>query len=310
MVSLVSLYFSSVNPLIPLLHRPTFEQCIGRRLHEDEPGFASTVLLVCALGSLYLPEVSRQERETLGWKWYNQVELCGHTLKNLPALYDLQAYCLAAEFLNLTSNPRFCWSIVGFGLRLVEDMGAHRLKSAARPISAEEELEKRAFWRVNICSGHLSAALGRSAVFDPPGFDMDLPSECDDEYWGISGPGAQPPGIPSSVSFFNSILNLYRIFHFTLRIFYCTTRSHTFMKIRHLWPIATQLGSTLDKWFSSIPQHLIWDPVHPDALFFDQSAALHCFHCYVRILIYRPFLPAVRPGLPTVSGFLRAHRTI
>ncbi|KAJ7486872.1 fungal-specific transcription factor domain-containing protein [Mycena latifolia] len=303
---LVSLYFSRVNISIPLLHRPTFDQCLSQRLHQHHISFASTLLLVCAVGSLYLtdPDVSKQEREALGWRWYNQVELCGHKLRHQPRVFDLEAYCLAAEFLIFTSNPRFSWSIVGFGMRLMEDVGAHRLKDAMRAITAEEELQKRAFWVLILFDTLLSAALGRSAVFDSLEYDIDLPSECDDEYWGPSGPRAQPSGKPSSVAFFNCLLNLYRIVQFSLRVFYCTTASQKQLKLTDLPSIAVQVDVTLNKWFAAVPKHLVWDPAREDALFFDQSASLHCFYYYARILIHRPFLPAVRPGTkpePAVS---------
>ncbi|KAJ7486889.1 fungal-specific transcription factor domain-containing protein [Mycena latifolia] len=296
LVTLVSLYFTRVNAFLPLLHRPGFEQCLSQRLHRHHIGFASTLLLVCAVGSLYLTnaDVSNQERQALGWRWYNQVELCGHKLRHQPTLYDLQAYCLAAEFLIFTSNPRFCWSIVSFGLRLTEDMGAHRFK--ARTITAEEELETRAVWILLLFDTQLSAALGRSPVFSPLEFDIDLASECNDEHWGISGPGYQPLGQPSIVVFFNCLLHLYRILLFTLQIFYCTTRTNMRLGITNLPAVALQVESALDKWFASIPPHLVWDPARPDTLFFDQSAAINCYYYYVRILVCRPFLPATRPG--------------
>lgn len=96
MASLVSLYFSHVNPFIPLLHRPRFVEGLNQRLHIHDPGFASILLLVCAVGSLYLtdPGLSRQDREQLAWKWYDQVDLGGHPLRHEPTLYDLQAHCV------------------------------------------------------------------------------------------------------------------------------------------------------------------------------------------------------------------------
>ncbi|KAJ6540838.1 fungal-specific transcription factor domain-containing protein [Mycena vulgaris] len=300
MESLVSLYFSHVNLLIPLLHRPTFEEDINQRLHMHHTGFASTVLLVCAVGSLYLksPRVSKREREALGWRYYDQVELRGHRLHQRPTVYDLQAYCLAVEFLDFTANPRRCWSIVGFGLRVAEDVGAHRRRVRTPTTSTEEELEKRAFWVLQLFDAYLCSALGRSMVHDPLEFDISLPSECDDEYWGPSGPGRQPPGRPSTVAFFNSLLNLYRILHLTLRLFYCTTRSHAALGITDLQSVSVQLGGALDRWFRTIPPHLVWDPARPEELFFDQSATLHCFYLYTRILVHRPFLPAVHLQTP------------
>lgn len=106
MVTLVSLYFSNVNVFIPLLHRPTFLEAINERLYLRDSSCASTLLSVCAVGSLYLtdPGVSLQDREALGWRCYNQVEFCGHPLRRQPALPDLQIYCVRIQ--NLSSDPK------------------------------------------------------------------------------------------------------------------------------------------------------------------------------------------------------------
>jgi hypothetical protein len=68
---------------------------MNQRLHMRDLGFGTIVVLVCSLGSLYLtePTMSNIDRQKLAWKWYNQVELCGHSLRHPPTLYDIQAYC-------------------------------------------------------------------------------------------------------------------------------------------------------------------------------------------------------------------------
>ena len=51
-------------------------------------------------------------------------------------------------------------------------------------------------------------------------FDLDLPIECDDEYWENDNPELafkQPPGKPSLVTFFNCFLRLNQILAFALR---------------------------------------------------------------------------------------------
>jgi hypothetical protein len=52
---------------------------------------------------------------------------------------------------------------------------------------------------------------------------LTLPCDCDDEFWQLSpaGPGFQPPGTAPVTAFFISLINLYRIVHFTLRILVC-----------------------------------------------------------------------------------------
>lgn len=53
-----------------------------------------------------------------------------------------------------------------------------------------------------------------------PSFDLDLPAECDDEYWSPPDPKdafKQPPGKPSEMSFFIAYLKLSQILAFALR---------------------------------------------------------------------------------------------
>ncbi|KAJ7033764.1 fungal-specific transcription factor domain-containing protein [Mycena alexandri] len=300
MSSLVSCYFSNVNHFLPLLHRGIFEESIRRRLYIQDPSFGSVLLLVCALGSLYL--TGAQNRPGLGWECYDQIELCGHSLRQQPTLYDLQAYCLATQFLCCAASPRVAWRILGFGARLMEDIGAHRRKARGNMISVEEELEKRAVWVLLLLDTFISGTLGRSTALDPLEIDISLPSDCDDEYWEPRGPGTQPHTHPSSTTFFTCLINLYRILHFAQRSLYVTVASQlrTVPGGRNntsFINIARELDTALDGCFSTIPPHLIWDPERLDHPSFDQSASLYCLYCYTRIIVWRPFIPAISSGM-------------
>jgi hypothetical protein len=46
---------------------------------------------------------------------------------------------------------------------------------------------------------------------------------------------------------------------------------------------------------------VIWPSDHPDTLFFEQSAVLHCLYYYTRMLIHRPFIPGVSSMVQSVS---------
>ena len=53
-----------------------------------------------------------------------------------------------------------------------------------------------------------------------PSFDLDLPAECDDEYWSPQNPEdafKQPQGKPSKLSYFIAYLKLSQILAFALR---------------------------------------------------------------------------------------------
>ncbi|KAJ7513120.1 fungal-specific transcription factor domain-containing protein [Mycena galericulata] len=307
--TLLRLYFDNVNAFLPLLHRPTFEAGVAQQFHLTHSGFAKTLLLVCAVGARYStdPRVSFTDApaaETAGWKWFDQVELCGHLVHTHPTLYDLQSYCLAAEFLDCTSSPRTCWTLVGFGQRLSQDIGAHRSKMRSTVATFEQELEKRASWILYLFDAQTSTALGRSIALQSHDFDLEVPIMCDDEYWvDIRDPPTpmfrQPADQPSRIAFFNCMLQLNRILSFSCKILYSTTRSKGLIGLRgDKWEeqVVVELDSALNTWFDTVPDHLRWNPDNPiqDEIFFDQSAVLYCMYYHTRIIIHRPFIPAMR----------------
>ena len=55
---------------------------------------------------------------------------------------------LTAGFLHGTSAPQACWTIIGVGIRMAQDVGAHRKKVYSASPTIEEELWRRAFWCV------------------------------------------------------------------------------------------------------------------------------------------------------------------
>ncbi|KAJ7745792.1 fungal-specific transcription factor domain-containing protein [Mycena maculata] len=309
MISLMSLYFDNVNIFFPILHRPTFEKALVNNTYLRDDGFAGTLLLVCALGAWYsedprvhLSAVTNSTCGTAGWKWFDQVDLAANSLRGQPTLYDLQSYCarLAIQFLDRTAGSRACWTPVGIGIRLGVDIGAHRSKSRGEMLTPEEELEKRVYWALILLDSQISGALGRTNAIQAHDFDLEMPIVCDDEHWESSTsnrPFYQPSGTPSLVEFFLCHINLYRILAFTQKILYRS--NHLAVRLGRnddAWEekIVMELDSALNTWFDSVPAHLRWDPVCPNDVFFDQSAALFCGYSLVRILIHRPFIPAIR----------------
>lgn len=103
-MALVDLYFVHLNPLAPLLHRPTFEKQVIQGLHLRDPSFGAVYLLVCAAASRYSddPRVfldtveGRASEHSAGWKYFQQVQMVRRTLLGPPCLEDLQTYCVRA----------------------------------------------------------------------------------------------------------------------------------------------------------------------------------------------------------------------
>ena len=51
-------------------------------------------------------------------------------------------------YLGGSNIPQGSWTVIGLGLRLAQDMGAHRKKVYDVEPTVESELMKRAFWCV------------------------------------------------------------------------------------------------------------------------------------------------------------------
>ncbi|KAJ7779693.1 fungal-specific transcription factor domain-containing protein [Mycena metata] len=310
MAELVGLYFTQQNIYVPLLHRPTFERSVVEGLHLRDLGFASTLLLVCAIGSRWSIDpsvVSRGARHgtgslACGWEWFDQVPPPRDYIFGQTRLYDLQYYCLTAQFLEGGPEQRACWILIGTGLRLAQDIGVHRRNATVETPSVEGELFKRAFWALVYMDRTVSFAMGRTCSVQDLDFDLDLPIECDDEYWEHpEHPFQQPIGVPSRVSFFIVILHLNNLMSTSVKLMYPLGRVRALFYPDASWKdsVVVQLDSAVNHWRHRIPEHLRWDPAQTDPVFFDQSVALHCAYYYLQILIHRNCIPALQKAAPT-----------
>ncbi|KAG0702839.1 fungal-specific transcription factor domain-containing protein [Suillus ampliporus] len=271
--SLVDLYFTHINILTPLLHRPTFESKAAQGLHRRNSSFGAVYLLVLAVGSRFSDDprvfLEGENEHSGGWKFFEQVQMVRKTLLGPPCLEDLQVG---------TSAPQACWTIVGIGIRLAQDVGAHRRKAYGNKPTVEEELWKRAFWVLVSLDRLMSSSLGRPCAIQDEDFDLELPIECDDEYWEHPDP--------------DQILTTYSHLPFVL--------SFLLGFVGQQWEqqIVAELDSALNKWIDSVPDHLRWDPNRDINDFFLQSHTLYSSYYHVQILIHRPFIPSPRKPSP------------
>jgi len=172
MIRLVDSYFKEVNVYFPILHRGTFDRLLhSENLHLTDDGFASTVLGVCAIGARRMEySLGDEDQEFRGWLWFNQVRDFRVGYLELPTLYDLQSRAvsrtvvnlglviltavneqLCAIFLAISSHPHSCWNVLGEGIRLAEDIGAHRKRKDMPSLhDAQYESYKRVMWFVNV----------------------------------------------------------------------------------------------------------------------------------------------------------------
>ncbi|RPD58792.1 hypothetical protein L226DRAFT_539420 [Lentinus tigrinus ALCF2SS1-7] len=309
--TLVDLYFRNVNDMLPLLHEPTMKDGISNGLHVKDGGFGAVVLLVCACASRFTddPRVlleGTEDRKSAGWKWFQAVEDWRKITGSLaPAqLHDLQICVLMAHFLIGSSAPQANWSLIGSGIRMAVDVGAHRNKMYKTKPTIEDELWRRAFWILVLFEWSNCYGLGRPASIHDEDIDAALPTEIDDEYWPASGseePPSQPEGKPSKVAFLAAHIRLARNLAFATRTVYSINRSKLQLGQGDAqWEqrIVAELDSSLNNWLDSLPVHLRWNPDQEDTLFLTQSATLYANYYHTQIAVHRPFMSASRRESP------------
>ncbi|KAJ8073439.1 Gypsy retrotransposon integrase-like protein 1 [Marasmius tenuissimus] len=312
LLGLINLYFVKVNPLFPLLHRPTFERSIADGLHLRNRSFGSILLAICAIAAKHsndprtLCEGTTADHSR-GWIYFRQIPLMHQTLTDPPSLYDIQLCCAAVYYLYLTSTPDMSWTLIGLGIRYAQELGMHRRRTVHDP--AEYELWKRAFWLLISFDVFMSSVCGRPRATTPDDFDLDLPIECDDEYWESADPQkafVQPDGKPSRLSYFATLMTLLDIFDFAQQSLYSIRKTGLWSKMgvtSNDWKqkSVVELDSALNRFLDQIPSHLKWNPDISDTVFFHQSALLYSTYYWTQIQVHRPFIP--RPGHEPVLPF-------
>jgi hypothetical protein len=105
-------------------------------------------------------------------------------------------------------------------------------------------------------------------------YDLELPVDCDDEFWENDDPSQafkQPPSTPSRVIYYITTLKLLDILGFVLRTIVCRsptpvpplTVEQYSVKKAGLWTclcppdesVVVQVDSALNEWLDAIPEH-------------------------------------------------------
>ncbi|KAK0219153.1 fungal-specific transcription factor domain-containing protein [Armillaria fumosa] len=280
--SLVAIYFDTMNPILPILHRPTFVKNVADGLHLRDENFAATLLFVLAVASRHSDDprvlADPSSRLSAGWSFLEFIPIAKKVLLRPPCLNDIQQTVLSVMYTFGSSVPEFTWMIVGLGLRYAVEIGLHRKKSKGHKLTVDDELKKRSFWALVTLDRLLSLYEGRPIMMQEEDFDVELPVECDDEYWDIRSDGevrfCQPGNKPSKISYFNAQIRLSGIMSVVMRNLYSIKKGQDKLSLpRKVGDrIISDIDSSMNAWMNSIPDHLRWDPDRDNKLFLYQSA--------------------------------------
>ncbi|KAG8987926.1 hypothetical protein FRB94_008216 [Tulasnella sp. JGI-2019a] len=298
---LVDRFFEGAMPLMPILHRPSFERQYAENKHRTDFNFAKLLLIVCSVGSRYCkdPRVcltspeGEVEWNSAGWIYFAQVYQVQKPLLVAAKIMDLQIMALSAIFLMGTSAPHGAWIIVGTGLRFAVDIGAHREKVYGPDHALDNQLWKRSFWSLVVMDKLLSAMFGRPICIYDEDIDVHLPLEVDDDGWDDKTQSwVQASGKPSELTYLILYAKLTRILEHAIRTVYSISKSKIVRGfIGPEWEQRTvaELDSALNTLLEEVPEHLKWN-ADMDSRFYQQSASLQITFYYVQMMVHRPFI--------------------
>ncbi|KAK0200554.1 fungal-specific transcription factor domain-containing protein [Desarmillaria ectypa] len=339
--SLIGIYFETTHPILPIMHQPTFTKDVANGLHLRDENFGVTLLFVLAVASRHSDDprvfADPSSRLSAGWKFIEPIPLSKKITLRPPCLNDIQqtivslssfishssSRCLRklrAIYSLGTSAPDFSWTPIGLGLSYAVEIGLHRKKPKGHKLTVDDELKKRCFWALITLDRLFSLFDGWPIIIQDEDFDLELPVECDDEYWDIRPDGevrfCQPANKPSKISYFNTQIRLSEIMSVVARNLY------SIKKGRDMWGltgkdekhIVSDIDSSMNAWMNSVPDHLRWDPDRENTLFLYQSSILYSTYYMVQIYIHRPFLrkdsSLSTPSLVISTMAARSHSRI
>ncbi|KAG8756655.1 hypothetical protein FRC11_005147, partial [Ceratobasidium sp. 423] len=313
--SLVEVFFRRVNLLYPILHRGQFEHqlALGTHLASDTTGrtFARVLLLVCAVASRWSsdPRVFTDgDPFSAGYEFFRRIGPATWAVRAQPSIHDVQICILSALFLHGTPAHYTGWVILGMGIRLAQDVGAHRRKEK---VTIENELYKRAFWTLLALDRMMCGALGRPSAMQDLDSDLDPIVELDDEDWPAHGDPFYPFGKASRLSYFNGLIGLSRILGRAIQTLYALDRTRR--QIGLIGPekegeLLADLQRHLEQWKKTVPPHLqVTSPTPAQGEFLDQTVSLWAAYYHIDIIIHREFI--TKRSVLTASCLDRCRRS-
>ncbi|KAJ3976273.1 fungal-specific transcription factor domain-containing protein, partial [Lentinula raphanica] len=287
---LLDVWFTKVHPFFPLFHQPTFEKHICSGLHDHDRHFGETLLAVCATASQQSddPRVfTHGSQLSAGSMWMQQVNPIPFSFTEAPSLAQVQKLILYILFMQTTSIPYPSVTLTGLGIRLLQDVGAHRRKNS--PPTVSRELWKRAFWILNFIDISFSVNIGSPRAMSSDDYDVEFPIECDDDTWEQPDDLAfkQPPGRLCQLAYWLQLLKLISILEKN-SMRRSASMKKTSPEASHLrQQFVLEIDKALSDWLEGIPVHLNWDPQCQDTVLFHQSTMIYIMYFFLRMEVHR-----------------------
>ncbi|KAG0142289.1 hypothetical protein CROQUDRAFT_662724 [Cronartium quercuum f. sp. fusiforme G11] len=296
---LLTLYFTHLHPLYPVLHPPTFLQLHASGLAHTETSFRSLCLFVFALASrlsddprvlLDIDGSPHSSPQIAGLRYcFSATSYLYRPIATPATLFDLQGYVLLCMYSLGTVSPMSTWSVAGIGLQRAQEVGAHREQSHIwKSDKLRDHLRRKAFFALNQFDNSLSAILGRTAYMqeedydltpDDPGVDIAIGTLIPP--YGAGGPVSREAAElfqQSVMSLINGSAGKRAILPVLNTLHARRNKTEDGNLLNSVKPLVNKIDAGLDEWYSNMPAQLRDSPVAPDYLLASVTLLTHYHH--------------------------------
>ncbi|KAL2353265.1 fungal-specific transcription factor domain-containing protein [Cryomyces antarcticus] len=275
-LELVSFAFDCGLPLLPFIHRPTFESLLEqsyasgpRTLDVYGQRFLALLFEVLALGEMFSKR--RTEVNALS----NTAEYkgdayfrAGQSLVDITDCRDLtslQASVCMIIYLHSSSTISTCYSRICLALASSARMGLHRSVASDGLGAVDRENRKRIFWVLRTMDTYITTTLGLPRTLSDDDIDQELPCEVEDELMGEQTSRLMPLSQRSSMTAFNAHTKLIWILAKVVKYVHSEGKANCeksgLYRVAHARII--EVEADLAAWFDELPQPAIDDGLMP-----------------------------------------------
>lgn len=177
--TLVDAYFALYHPTFPILHEPTFREQYSKL--DGRPGGSTWNILaslVAALGSFVSSTCSDDTDITL----FNAVK-ARLSIESLETgnLTLVQAFAMAANYLQKRNRPNSGYNYGGIALRLAISLGLHKEFHGWETTLLKKEIRRRVWWSLCVLDVGSTVTYGRPLNWPQVGIEAALPLNIHEE---------------------------------------------------------------------------------------------------------------------------------
>lgn len=182
-------YFRSIQPFIPVLHKPDFMRLIDKIHNESyQPRACEWVMVYMVLAVVNFQYSCRNANEQArqdSMSFYHYACSMIPDLITSHSLEDIQALALICSQLRNQPRPGAAWMFTNLVLTLAIESGLHRSAKAWQNAEMRKdphhlEMRKRTFWTILEFNVHISGKLGRPMPLRLEDFDIEMPEAIPD----------------------------------------------------------------------------------------------------------------------------------